>query len=200
MSPSEEPANDPGSLLQRIRDGDEEALTKLLLHYEPRIRTAAHVLLGPLLRPHLDSVDLVQSVHRVLLPGLRGGRYTVADPEQMVALAVTVIRRKIARCWRQLRREHQMQTQVRDQGVYPDKLTPSPAPAADPAQTAALNDGLRHLLAGLDAEERRLIELRLDGFSTVEIAAQMNCDANALRARLSRLRRRLRELGHGEWL
>jgi RNA polymerase sigma-70 factor (ECF subfamily) len=194
------PPEDPGDLLERIRGGDEEALTKLLLHYEPRIRTAAHVLLGPLLRPHLDSVDLVQSVHRVLLPGLRGGRYTVADPEQMVALAVTVIRRKIARRWRQLRREHEMQAQVRDQGVYPDKLSPSPSPAEDPADAAALNDGLRHLLAALDDEERRLVELRLEGFSTVEIAEQMNCDAHALRARLSRLRRKLRELGHDEWL
>ena len=58
-------------LLSRVQQGDEAALAELLQAYEPRLRTTARVLLGPLLRPHLDTVDLVQSVHRVLLPGLR---------------------------------------------------------------------------------------------------------------------------------
>src|SRR5437868_10786010 len=47
-------------LLDRVRSGDEAALTQLLQQYEPRLRTAARVLLGPLLRPSMDSVDLVQ--------------------------------------------------------------------------------------------------------------------------------------------
>src|SRR5207245_7581209 len=58
-------ANSPAhlaALLERVRAGDEPALTELIQHYEPRLRTAAHVLLGPLLRPSMDSVDLVQSV------------------------------------------------------------------------------------------------------------------------------------------
>src|SRR5207244_1495247 len=92
-------ANSPAhlaALLDRVRAGDEPALTELIQHYEPRLRTAAHVLLGPLLRPSMDSVDLVQSVHRVLLPGLREGKFDLSSPEQVLALALTIIRRKVA--------------------------------------------------------------------------------------------------------
>jgi RNA polymerase sigma-70 factor (ECF subfamily) len=193
-----DPPDDPAELLERIRDGDEEALTRLLLHYEPRIKTAAHVLLGPLLRPHLDSVDLVQSVHRMLLPGLRGGKYDLSDSEQLIALAVTLLRRKVARSWRRLRREHDLQLRARADGVLPENM--AAAEPEDPAQAAELKDGILHLLGHFKDDERRLLELRLQGLSTPQIAEQLGCDAHALRARLSRLRQRLRELGYTRWI
>ena len=84
-------ANSPAhlaALLDRVRAGDEPALTELIQHYEPRLRTAAHVLLGPLLRPSMDSVDLVQSVHRVLLPGLREGKFDLSGQPFLKQLLV----------------------------------------------------------------------------------------------------------------
>jgi RNA polymerase sigma factor (sigma-70 family) len=177
------------SLLSRIRAGDESALAELLQQYEPRLRTAARVLLGPLLRPHMDSLDLVQSVHRVLLPGLRDGKYDVSSPEQLLALALTIVRRKVARKWRRLQREQTLQTQERDNGA-----------ADDPVATAQAKDSLKKILDTLSQDERRLIELRIAGFSTVEIARRLDYDAHALRARLSRLRQRLRSNGFTDWL
>jgi len=56
----------------RMRDADETALAAIVKEYEVEIRRAATMRLGPLLRPHLDSVDLVQSVYITLLKGLRG--------------------------------------------------------------------------------------------------------------------------------
>src|SRR6516225_5188229 len=88
-----EPPDELGALLDGVRAGDEEALTQLLQKYEPRLRTAARVLLGPWLRPHLDSLDLIQSVHRELLPGLRQGKYDLGSTQQLLALALTVVRR-----------------------------------------------------------------------------------------------------------
>jgi RNA polymerase sigma-70 factor (ECF subfamily) len=65
----------------------------------------------------------------------------------------------------------------------------------DPARAAAVNDALRHLWATLDVTERRVIELRLEGHSTAEVARQLDLDADVLRVRLSRLRQRLRAGG-----
>ena len=192
------PREELAVLLLRVRNGDEDALTLVLQHYEPRIRTAARVLLSSLMRPQMDSLDLVQSVHRVLLPVLREGKYEVSDLDQLVALAITLIRRKIARNWRRMRREIELQTQAREQGTMPGAALSSPP--ADPAEEAQLKDLLQHLLAHMDEKDRKLVELRLEGHSTAEIAAQMGCNSHALRARLSRLRQHLRSLGYTAWV
>jgi RNA polymerase sigma-70 factor (ECF subfamily) len=194
------PASDLAALLAKVRGGDEGALMQLLQQYEPRLRTTARVLLGPLLRPHMDSIDLVQSVHRVLLPGLRDGKFDVTCPEQLLALALTVIRRKVAHSWRRLQREQSFPAERNAAGHSAESLLPSRSPQDDPAAAAQAKDEIRHLLDGLPEEDRHLIDLRLQGYSTVEIAGKLNCDAHALRARLSRLRQRLRHNGCTDWL
>jgi RNA polymerase sigma-70 factor (ECF subfamily) len=199
MTSSQSP-EDLTALVHRARDGDEAALMQLLHHYEPRLRTAAHVLLGPLLRPSVDSVDLVQSVHRVLLPGLREGKYSFSDPERLIGLALTIIRRKVARNWRQRQREPRIKTLEFETGPTGELPIPSRDPLDDPAVAVQINDAIHHLLASLSEEDRRLVELRLEGHSNVEIAALLGCEPHPLRARLSRLRRRLREQGWGEWI
>jgi DNA-directed RNA polymerase specialized sigma24 family protein len=53
----------------------------------------------------------------------------------------------------------------------------------------------------LDDVDRKLLELRLQGFSTAEVAAQTGHTAEALSIRLFRLRRRLAEQQvANEWL
>jgi RNA polymerase sigma-70 factor (ECF subfamily) len=178
-------------LLDRVRAGDESALTQLLQQYEPRLRTAARVLLGPLLRPSMDSVDLVQSVHRVMLPVLREGKYEVSSSEQLLALAVTIVRRKVARTWRRVQK---------DSVVREEKSGQRESTAENPVEVATAKDMLAHLQTMLSDEELQLVELRLAGHTTVEIAKKLGYGAAALRARLSRLRQRLRSTGFLEWV
>ena len=62
---------------------------------------------------------------------------------------------------------------------------------ADPAAEAALRDQIERLLSQLGDTERRVMELRLEGFTTAEVARRLGLDSDVLRVRLSRLRRRL---------
>lgn len=169
-------------LLRRASAGDESALGQLLQRYERRVRLAARSLLRHPLRHLLDSLDLVQSVHRAMVPGLREGRYTFSDEDQLVALAVTVLRHKVLRNAQRTR-------------LAPP---PPPAPTSMPHETAAARDLLSRLLADLTDADRRIVEMRLEGFATAEIAASLECTPAIVRARLSRLRRRLREAGYVE--
>jgi RNA polymerase sigma-70 factor (ECF subfamily) len=186
------PRADLAELLERVRAGDEAALSQLLTDYEPRVRTAASMLLGPMLRPYLDSLDLVQSVHRELLPGLREGRFDLPDGARLLALAVTIIRRKVARTWRKARKQ--------TGGPEGWEQVPDESADADPTAPIAVDDAVKRVLAELDGPDRELVELRLQGLATTEIAERLGCDAHALRARLSRLRRRLQEAGCEEWI
>ena len=76
-------------LLARAREGDEEAMSDLVRQYETEVRIVARARLGAALRPYIDSVDLVQSVHRSLIIGLRNDRFELASPENLIALAVS---------------------------------------------------------------------------------------------------------------
>lgn len=183
-----ETPDDFAALLARARTGDAEALARLAQQYEPKVRIVARVLLGPALRPHLDTMDLVQSVHRSLMIGLRANRFDIAAPEALIALAVTMVRRKAARRWRHLRRQ-----QRPDTGNLPDLLLSLSSGEVDPARQAELRDGVARLCAGLSDMERRMLELRSQGYSTDEVAGAVGLNPIALRVRLTRLRQRLQD-------
>jgi RNA polymerase sigma factor (sigma-70 family) len=186
-------ADDFAALVARVRLGDEEALAALLQGYEAEVRLAARVLLGRALRCHLDSADLVQSVHHSLMVGLRRNRFTLTTPQQLLGLAVTMVRRKVARHWRRLRRQQRLDPHAGETRAAGDAPTCQSNPADDPASVAQFRDTVAHLFRNLDEKDRSLMELRLQGYSTAEAARRLGVDADVLRVRLSRLRRRLRE-------
>jgi RNA polymerase sigma-70 factor (ECF subfamily) len=195
-----EPAADFAAFLARARAGDRDALERLARDYEPKLRLVARVLLGPALRPYLDSIDLVQSVHKSLILGLRDHRFTFNSPDDLLALAVTLVRRKAARQWRNLQR----QKRLSGSGDTPDLamvLTTLSRPEDDPARAAQFRDQVMELCQNLSEPERRLLELRSQGYSPREIAADLGLSAVAFRVRLTRLRHRLRALGMlDDWL
>src|SRR5262245_61873842 len=130
-------------LLARARGGDREALHQLARDYEPKLRLVARVLLGPALRPYLDSVDLVQSVHRSLLLGLRQDKFAVAGPENLMALALTLVRRKVARQWRRAQRQRRQGgadglAEVLTSLSSPEAARLAREPGASPARRAAV--------------------------------------------------------------
>jgi RNA polymerase sigma-70 factor (ECF subfamily) len=188
------------TLVTRARDGDSNAMTELVRRYEPEVRTVARLRLGPALRPHLDTMDLVQSVHRSLLIGLRDKRFAFNGPQDLIALAVTMVRRKAARHWQRLQR------QVRPDGGdsnanLPAMLMELAAPDPEPGRTVAIKDTVEQLCRSLDALEVQLIEMGMQGYKTAEIARRLNLNADVLRVKLSRLRIRLRSNGiAADWL
>jgi len=196
-----EPSQEFHALLERGRQGDQDALLDLARQYEFKVRLVARYLLGPALRPYLDSMDLVQSVHRSLLLGLRQDKFDLSSPENLMALALTLVRRKAARQWRRLQRQRRLESGSAERSGLPELLMSLSCPQPDPARTAAFHDQVEHLCRNLDEAERRVLELRLQGYSAAEIAAQLGVNVNALYVRLTRLRQRMRKTGVLEdWL
>ena len=188
-------------LLARARLGEADALARLIQQYEPEVRIVARVRLGAALRPHLDSIDLVQSVHKSLLLGLRNDRFDITTPEKLVALALAIVRRKVARKWRKLSRQKPMPAAAPGDSSLHQMLSALQSPEPDPQKAAQLQEVIRQVCDSLEAKDRRLLELRWEGNSTAEAARQMNEDPDVLRVRLSRLRRFLREKGLlDDWL
>jgi RNA polymerase sigma-70 factor (ECF subfamily) len=196
-----EAAEEFADVLARARLGDQAALTLLVQQYEPKVRLVARVLLGPALRPHLDSLDLVQSLHKSLLLGLRQGKFAISGPDGLLALALTLVRRKVARHWRHLQHQRRLGSGSSETGSLAEVLTSLSSPHDEPSRAAQFRDQVEHLCAHLNETERRLLEMRLEGYSTAEIAPALGLSTVALHVRMTRLRQRLRASGVlDDWL
>ncbi len=182
-------------LLEAARSGDDIAMQRLIQQYEPELRIVARNRLGPALRPHLDTIDLVQSVHRSLLIGLRGARFDISSPDKLIALAVTIVQRKAAKHWRHLKRQQRLSGHDDGQDDLVETMLSLRTNPVDVSAEVSTRELLVQWLASVDPTERRLIELRLEGYSTVEVAKLLNLDPDVLRVKLSRLRKRMREKG-----
>jgi RNA polymerase sigma-70 factor (ECF subfamily) len=183
------------ALLARVRHGDTAALTELIEVYERDVWIAARVRLGTALRPYLDQVDLVQSVHRSLLSGLQKQKFHLSGPEQLVGLAVTMVKRKIARHWERLKRQPRPAAADPPGKNTRQALVDLCTSKDDPGSAFRSAEAVKHFLEGLEDIDRRLLELRMDGHSTSEAARQLGVGAGFLRVRLGRLRKRFLERG-----
>jgi RNA polymerase sigma factor (sigma-70 family) len=186
-----------GVLLEQARLGDRAALERLSQLYAAELRVVARAQLGPALRPYLDSLDLVQSVHRSLLLALRQDKIRIGTPQELLALAVMMVRRKVARHWRRLRRQERPSAGPGggEREDAPNVLAELSCPDPDPGRAAQLRDAIDQLWGHLDETERRVIELRMQSCTTAEVGRRLGLDADSLRVRLSRLRVRLRASG-----
>src|SRR5262245_6856554 len=172
--PMSETSQSFATLLARARQGDRNALTQLTQQYESKVRLVARVVLGPALRPYLDTMDLVQSVHYTVMLGLRAAQFELAGPESLLALALTLVRRKAARHWRRLQRQQRLSSGGGDKGDLALLLTSLSTPQNDPVQAAQFKDQVEQLCRSLNETERRMLEARLQGYSTAEIAQQLS--------------------------
>lgn len=189
MTESEQDFED---ILLQVQCGSQEALVSLVEHYQEDIRIIARAQLGPALRPYMDSLDLVQSVHHSLIAGLRANKYKFSSPDKLIALASVVLRRKVARHWRKLRRQ-QRESGIRPSDVeMPDFVVSLSNERRNPAEIVSFRDQVAFVMDRLDGVDRELVALRLDGYSTVEAARHLGIDSDVARVRLSRLRRRLK--------
>lgn len=182
-------------LLESAKNGDEAAMSELVSKYETEVRLVARLRLGNALRPHLDSLDLVQSVHKSVLLGLRSSRFDISSPEKLVALALTIVRRKVARKWRKLKRQQRLSNHFGELQTLPALLAGLNTSDPDPQHEATIVEATAQVLQGLDNTEKQMIQMRLEGYTTAEIARQLGLDPDVLRVKLSRLRRRLRASG-----
>lgn len=184
-------SNEFAQLLLQARMGDLQAQTRLCEEYEKQVYIVVRVLLGPQLRPHLDSVDLIQSVHRSLLAGLRDKRFEIATPENLVALACTMVRRKVARQWRKHRRQSRLPTGPNDSQKLSETLQNLVGREGEPSEVAEYFSSLEKVCESLNPIERQMLERKLEGYTTGEVAEQLGMHPVAIRVRWSRLRDRL---------
>ena len=188
------PDHDFLDLLARVRGGDDSAAAELVRRYERAVLRSVRSRLGKSMRSAMDSMDVMQSVHRSLLTGVKNQRFRFASPQELIGLAVVMVQRKVARHWRKLKHFPATGARATEQSA----VSPLESIASDdstPSQVAAAGDLLDRMLGQLGDLDQQLVRLKLEGHSSVETAQILGKEPAFIRMRWSRLRQMLRDGG-----
>ena len=179
-------------LIRRVRGGDAAAAEELVRRYEGAIRRAARVQMEDArLRRLLDSTDICQSVFASFFVRAALGQYDVDKPQQLLMLLVAMARNKVI----DQARKHAAERHEHDHvALGPRALNQVLDPASSPSQKVAGQELLERFRAHLTPAERYLAEQRAAGRPWVDLAAELDEGAEALRKQLARAVERVAQL------
>jgi RNA polymerase sigma factor (sigma-70 family) len=183
------PAED---LLARWRQGDQQAATELFRRYADRLIALARSRLSAQLARRVDPEDAVHSAYRSFFADVREGRYQVERGGDLWQLLVTITLNKVQH---QVERHTSQKRAVNREQHYgsEDSLVALGAREPSPAEALVLTDQVEQLMRPLDAAQRRMLELRLQGYNLEEIAATAQCSEATVRRLLDRIKRQLNQ-------
>jgi RNA polymerase sigma-70 factor (ECF subfamily) len=185
------------ALIRKVRAGDKDATSEFVRTYEAAIRRAARIrILDPRLTPLLDSTDIVQSVFASFFVRAALGQYELEKPEQVLALLVSMSRKKLADHARKqaaARRDYRRTTPMHGRSRQPV------APDSDPFRQVATAELVEEFRKRMSPEENALAEQRARGEPWEAIASARGESAEALRKKLERAVNRIaQDLGLDE--
>jgi RNA polymerase sigma factor (sigma-70 family) len=183
-------------LLSAIRAGDERAMTAFVDHYEPHLRRVLRVTrVIRLLQSQIDSQDLVQSVFTQVIADIRAERVQFSDGEALEAYLKKVGRNRLHDAIRRVRAAKRGQERIVQGGGM--ELAQLAQGGPSPSEMAEVREEVARVEACASPSELEVIRQRAEGVGWQELAARRGLDPEALRKRIERVRRRIREALEG---
>jgi RNA polymerase sigma factor (sigma-70 family) len=187
---------DDSNLLERWRAGDQQAAGELFRRYADQLIALARSQLSAPMKQRVDPEDVVQSVYRSFFVDSRAGRYETQGGGDLWRLLVTITLHKLQR---QVERHTAQKRAVRKEQSYgsEDSLLGMQAELAtqqpSPVEALALTDEVERIMLRLEPSQRRMLELRLQGFYLEEIAELLECSQRTVRRVLDRVKQELEQ-------
>jgi RNA polymerase sigma-70 factor (ECF subfamily) len=183
-------------LVARWRDGDQLAADQLFRRYAEQLIALARTRLSAKLSQRVDPEDVVQSAYRSFFHGTKDGRYDVQRGGDLWQLLVVItlhklqheVRHNLAEK-RSVRREQSLSGA--DSSL--DILGHVNANQPSPVEALALAEELEQLMRKLEPLHRRMLELRLQGYSADEIATETQRCPGTVRRVLDRVKQELEQ-------
>jgi RNA polymerase sigma factor (sigma-70 family) len=180
-------------LLERFRNGDDDAASELFARYFERLTALARSRLSPRLARRTDPEDIVLSAYRSFFVEAREGRYSLNRGGDLWRLLAAITKHKLLRQVRlQSAERRHVDHEVPLDQVDERNLVGSQTEAT-PEDAAALADELERVLSHLDLFGRRVLELRLQGLKIGEIAEDTGRSERSVRRALAQIRGLLAE-------
>ncbi len=179
--------HDAQSLWNAARDGDPDATARLVERYGDDLLRVVRRRLPRRARSVLDSQDFLQSVWAtVFRNGLDAGRFD--SDAQLLAFLRKIASNKVAD---QVRRQLAGGKRDLNREVHSDAVDAAPGRRETPSQVSIARETLDRLLKGQPEHYRRIIEMKIAGSGSGEIAAGLGLHEGTVRRMLTRLSARI---------
>jgi RNA polymerase sigma-70 factor (ECF subfamily) len=177
------------ALLARWRAGDEEAARQLFNLYVDRLLVLARQRIGQRLGCRVDAEDIVQSVFRTFFDRAQKGQFHIEEDEDLCKLLARITVHKTFRqiaFHRAAKRNFARETGQGDDAQTQLQTLLDRGPTPETANQFL--DELEHFLKKLRPEDRRVLELRMQGYKDVEIAQMLDISDRKIRRLMERVR------------
>jgi RNA polymerase sigma-70 factor (ECF subfamily) len=183
--------------LARLRARDNAAAREIFQRFTGRLIALASRQFHAALKHKVDPEDVVQSAFKSLFHRLNEGKLEIGNWDDLWGLLTLITMRKCtdrivyhrAECRDAAREEFAPSA---GEGATPWPDTPGREPT--PLEAAVLSETVEQVLAGLDDDERPIIELSLQGYTTQEISQQLDRPERSIRRLRERVRHRLERM------
>jgi RNA polymerase sigma-70 factor, ECF subfamily len=179
-------AADDRELVHRAQAEDKEAFEELIRRHQNRVFAVA----SRILRKREDVEDIAQQV-------FVKAYFSLKRFDQRAAFSTWLYKITVNECWDMLRKRKVRplvyesdlsEEQARQISTSEEKVNPGP----DISERLEARQQVERLLEGLDDRDRLMLILKeVEGFSIGEIAEVLNLNANTVKVRLFRARRRI---------
>jgi RNA polymerase sigma-70 factor (ECF subfamily) len=183
------------NLLVRLRCGDQAAAASVFHEFASRLVGLARTRLGDRFRQKVDPEDVVQSVYKSFFWRVADGPFELQDSSSLWTLLTVITLHKCghqveyyqAAC-RDVQREQRPAVCDAESSLRSFEAI---AREPQPSEAAALTETLEQVMQQLDEREQQILTLRLQGYSTVEIAPLVQRTDRTVRLVLERVRKLL---------
>ena len=187
--------NSFAEFLARFQNRDDAAAQELFTRFAHQLIALAlrHIDAG--LRHKVDPEDVVQSAYKSFFFRYGDGNLDVVNWNSLWGLLTLITVRKCADRAAYHRTEcRDVAREVSPQGDEAARRLEPFGREPTPLEAAVLTETVEQLLAGLDEEERPILELSLQGYTTREISDQLGRAERTVRRLRENVRRRLERM------
>jgi RNA polymerase sigma factor (sigma-70 family) len=183
--------------MNRLRAGDEAAAHEVFQRFVSKLVRLARRQFDAALRRKVDPEDVVQSAYKSFFLRYGAGKLEVHDWDNLWGLLTVITLRKCldrveyhrAEC-RDVQREAAAQPAATGTEPWWEAVAREPRPE----EAAVLAETVEMLLRGLDTEERPILEMSLQGYTTQEISVRLDRPERSVRRLRERVKKQLQRL------
>ncbi|MCI0681407.1 MAG: sigma-70 family RNA polymerase sigma factor [Gemmataceae bacterium] len=182
-------SSDAQRCVERWQAGDEKAATELYYRYLEQLVGVAQQRLSAKLSARLDAEDIVQSVFRSFFVRAQQGKFVFKDDDDIWKLLVQITIHKSLKQVAYHRRAKRDAGAEESAGAGDqDRIVSYLSREPTPEEAAIFMDELEFFLRELRPADRRIIEMRLEGYDQVEIAKRLGISDRTIRRLMERIR------------
>jgi RNA polymerase sigma factor (sigma-70 family) len=180
---------DTVNLIERCRRGDQDASRELFDSYVERLLPLARSRISQRLASRVDPEDVIQSVFRTFFTRLKDDQFSIHDQDDLFRLLVRItVHKSLRQVAHHKAAKRDPNQEVPQSADSQEHLLQLLASEPTPDEAVLFLDHLEKFLSVLPQDDRRILELKMQGYSTEEIAKQIHSYDRKVRRVLERIR------------